>query len=75
MCVLCYNPALVVGDATLIGGPIIGATIHRIRAVTRRRVSHSVERAAYRPGIPGGGARDNATAAKRPARAAEVIAR
>lgn len=75
MCVLCYNPALVVGDVTLIGGPIAFAVVHRIRATCRRPKRLSAPHVVYGPGIPGGGARDSATAPKRPPSAAAVIAR
>ena len=33
MCVLCYTPALVVGDSILFGGPMVYRTMERVRAL------------------------------------------
>jgi hypothetical protein len=73
MCVLCYNPALVVGDAVLFGGPVVGSVIHRIRS--GRRAPEPSPETGYGPGIPLRGAAESASSPSRPLRAAAVIAR
>ena len=76
MCVLCYNPGLVAGDAVLFGGPIVGTAVHRVRSVVRRRAGTADEpESVYGPGIPGGGAPERASTPRRPLSAAAVIAR
>ena len=32
MCVLCNNPGLVIGEITIVAGPIAGVVVQRIRA-------------------------------------------
>lgn len=73
MCVLCYNPGLVVGDVALFGGPVVGSVIHRIRSVRRTRECSPERR--YGPGIPGRGAAERASSPSSPLSAAAVIAR
>ena len=76
MCVLCYNPGLVAGDAVLFGGPVVGSVIHRVRSVVRGRARTADEPGSvYGPGIPGGGAPERASTPSRPLSAAAVNAR
>ncbi len=49
MCVFCYNPGLAIGEITLVGGPFVGAAVHRVRRALRGGADPEVDGAAAQP--------------------------
>jgi hypothetical protein len=37
MCVVCYNPAIIVGELTIVGGPFVAVTARRLADRFRNR--------------------------------------